>query len=401
MGKVVVIGAGASGTLAAIYAAKNGNDVTVIDRNASPLKKLLITGNGKCNYANEHFSSKYYTSYNKEILEKIINEECKDEILNFFKSAGIVPKIKNGYYYPRSGTAHSVKNAIVLEAQKQGVQFINDILVTKIEKKEKFIINDRIEADVVVLATGGMAAPKTGSDGSGYTFAKAFHHGLKKPLPALVKLKGNEKYFKDWAKTRSDVRVSLYIDDVLVKEECGEIQLTDTGISGVCVFNLSALAVIGLSSERKVDVHICFAPFCVSKLDLKIILEQRSKTMNDRNMEEFLEGFLHYRIVKVILDKCHINANAHYNELSEEKRETLVNNLFDFKLNITGFGSFEEAQVSSGGVPIEEINPETMESLKTKNLYLTGEILDVSGDCGGYNLMFAFITGMLAGRSIK
>jgi len=400
MKQVVVIGAGASGIVSAIYAAKNGNKVTILERNTSSLKKLLITGNGKCNYFNENMNLSHFHSSNNNVLQNIINDENIKEITSFFDKIGIVPKIKNGYYYPSSNMALSVKNALLKEAKLLNVEIRNDVLVTDIVKKDKFIINptsEKIEADIVILSCGGMAAPKTGSDGSGYKFATSFNHSLINPRPALVKLNANESYFKDWDKIRCDAKVSLYEGDILIKEEIGELQLTSTGISGVCVFNLSNY----FNKGRKVLIN--FIPFINSKNieDVLTFLEERSNLVTGRNIEELLEGIINYKLVKVILKKANIDNLKYYEELSKKEKYNLAKNLFSFEIYIKETGTFDEAQVTKGGIPLDEININTMESLKEKDLYITGEMLDVNGDCGGYNLTFAFISGMLAGRNIK
>lgn len=402
MKQVVVIGGGASGLVAAIFAASNGNRVKVLERNASPLKKLLITGNGKCNYFNKDMTIKHFYSSNINGLDRIINENNIKEIFLFFDRIGIVPKIKNGYYYPFSGISASIKEALLLEAKLSGVEIINDFLVEDIIKCEKFIINpnkEKIEADSVIISSGGVACPKTGSDGIGFNLAKKFNHTVIKPLPALVKLKGNEKYFKDWDKIRSNVKLSLYEDDNFVKSEEGELQFTSSGISGICAFNLSGIIARGLNEGKKEKIKINFIPW--NKIDVIDMLEERSEIVTGRTITEFLEGFLHYKLVKIILEKSKINPNKYYDELTNKEKYSLGENLANFSLNITDVGSFEEAQVSSGGVSLSEVNVLTMESNKEKELYFTGEIMDVYGDCGGYNLGFAFISGMLAGKAIK
>ena len=402
MKQVVVIGAGASGIVSAIYAAMNGNKVKILERNSSPLKKLLITGNGKCNYFNEDMSLKHFYSSNIDNLNEIINEKNIKEILSFFDTIGIVPKIKNGYYYPFSLVSTSIKEALLIESKLNDIEIINDFLVEDIIKEEKFIINpnkEKIEADSVIISAGGKACPKTGSDGIGFKLASKFNHEIIKPLPALVKLIGNESYFKDWDKVRSNVKLSLYEDGNFIKEEEGELQFTSSGISGICAFNLSGMIARGLDEGKKEEVKINFIPW--NNKNVIEMLEERNEVVTGRTISEFLEGFLHYKLVKIILEKSKINPYKYYEELNGKEKYALGENLTNFNLEITSVGSFEEAQVSSGGIPLNEINTQTMESNKEKDLYFTGEILDVYGDCGGYNLGFAFISGMLAGKAIK
>ena len=215
MKKVVIIGAGASGLITAIYAKRNGNDVILIEKNEICGRKILATGNGRCNYWNKDQSLSHYRGSNLKNIEDILNAKNEEEILMFFRKIGIEPKIKNGYYYPFSNQAISIQKALILEAEKQKVKILTDSEVVDILKNEKkFTIvlknQNKIETDIVVLSTGSKAAPKTGSDGFGYKICEKFKHTVNKPLPALVQLRANEKYLKDWEGVRAEVSVKLY-----------------------------------------------------------------------------------------------------------------------------------------------------------------------------------------------
>lgn len=392
MKDVVIIGGGASGLVASIFAAINGNKVTILEKNNKCGKKLLITGNGRCNYFNNDMDINHYHTDNTEQLKKIITEENNKKILNFIDSLGIVHKIKNGYYYPYSNQATSVLNALVNKAKSLGVEIINDYNVLHIKKENHFIINDNIKAKNLIIASGGKAYAKTGSDGSSYILASSLSHKINKPLPSLVKLTGNVP--KKWAGIRSDVIVSLYENDKFIKSEAGEIQLTDYGISGICVFNISHFVSKGLSENKKEEVFINFAPFL--KTDLITYLSAKK----DLTISQILEGFLNYKLVNIILEKCHISKDSYFINLNNEEKNKLNNLVTSFPVLITGTKSFDEAQVTTGGVSFKEID-ENMQSKIIPNLYIIGEAVDVDGDCGGYNIGFAFISGMIAGKSIK
>lgn len=399
MRTITVIGGGASGLVAAIYAKTSATQVILLERNSDCGKKILATGNGRCNYWNSDQDLKHYNSSNKYLLENIITDENKEEIMNFFNRIGIIPKIKNGYYYPYSNQAVSIKNALITEARRLGVQIYNDTYIDCIRKENnKFIINynnKTIISDSVIVATGSKAAPKTGSDGNGYDLVKKFSHSVIEVLPALVQLRGEEKYFKDWSGIRSDVKISLYSNDELIKEEEGEIQLTDYGISGICTFNLSRFVSRNLYENKNNYVIINFLPFLEQN---KIsFFEERNELIKGRTLLEFLEGLLNNKLVKVLLNIININIDRKWQDLKYEEKEKLVEIITNFKLEITGTNTFEQAQVCSGGVPLSEIKIKTMESIYQENLYIVGELLDVDGDCGGYNLSFAWISGMLAG----
>lgn len=397
MKKIVVVGAGASGIIASIFASRN-NEVIMLERNSTPLKKLLLTGNGKCNYFNENQSISNYNSSNIELVEKIISENNIENVLSFFDKIGIIPKIKNGYYYPYSNLSNSIKEALLKEALLKGVKIKNDYLVKNIEKvNNKFIINNEIECDYVIISTGSKACPKTGSDGIGYELLKKFGHSIVKVLPALTQVIGNKPYFKDWAGIRVDARVSLYENNKYITREVGEVLLTKTGLSGICIFNLSSKIKRGLYKGYKEDVSINFLPFID---DIENFLEDRNNKVKGRTIIELLEGLINYKLVKIILKESKIDENKYYKELNDKERNNLFNNLVNFKVNIIDTNDFENAQVCSGGVPLTEININTMESNIVEGLFITGELLDIDGLCGGYNLTISWITGILAGTCI-
>lgn len=400
---VAIIGGGASGIIASIYAAKRGYNVIILERNSTCCKKILITGNGKCNYFNDDWNLKHYQTNSVEKIATVINDENKKEILSFFNKIGIVPKIKNGYYYPYSNQAVSIKTNLLREATLNGVVIKNDCFVEKVEKKDNhFLINvneEIIVADAVIMATGSKACPKTGSDGNGYTLAESFGHTVVPVLPSLVPLKTKGKFLKEWSGIRTDVNISLYVDGVKLKEEYGEIQLTDYGISGICVFNLSSLANINLAKEIKVLVKINFIPW-VDSINTFINFIDNQYNKNKKDIMSLLEGILNYKLVSVLLKEIGVNIDTTFNDLTSNDLEKIYKQLSQFELEIIGSQDYDKAQVCSGGVSLLEVDMNTMQSKLVDNLYFTGEILDVDGDCGGYNLAFAWVSGMIAGKEV-
>ena len=402
MKKVVIIGAGASGLISSIFAKNKDNEVIILERNSICGKKILATGNGRCNYWNEDQNLRHYNSTSKNLLEKIITLDNQKQIMTLFNRIGIVPKIKNGYYYPTSNQAISIRNALVTEATKLGVKIYQDALVDKVtHSNNKYIVefnNKKIIADSLIIATGSKASPKTGSTGIGYTLAKSLGHTIIEPLPALVQLVGQGKYFTSWDGIRSDVNVSLYAANKFIKEETGEIQLTSYGVSGICIFNLSRFASAYLKENKKVEVVINFLPWL--KEDAITYFDKRTSLMPSRTIFELLEGLLNNKLLNTFLSILKLDESRKWTNMSKQEKINLINILTNFHLSIIDTKSFDNAQVCSGGVDLSEINPNTMESLINKNLYIVGELLDVDGDCGGYNLSFAWISGMLAGKSI-
>lgn len=394
MSKVIIIGGGLSGVVSAIYAKRKGNDVTILERNSDVLKKLLVTGNGRCNYFNNDQDINHYHSDNMEVVSKIITEENINELSKFYDEIGIVPKIKNSYYYPYSNQAISVKDALVNELEKLNIEIICNYLVEDIKYNGKFIINDELTSDKLIISTGSKAYPKTGSDGMGYNFLKELGHNITKINPALTALKSNNKYLKELAGVRCEAKVSLYENNKLLKEEIGELQLTDYGLSGICTFNVSYLI---NKNENDKYVLINFMPFINTKEEFVSYIKERNKIVKQRTISKLLEGILNKKIVDVILKTSDINSGLVLDDLNDNQINKLAENVINYKFIITGTNSFDKSQVCTGGLKLTEIDPKTMMSTKINNLYITGELLDVDGDCGGYNLTFAFISGYLSG----
>ena len=404
MKDIIIIGGGASGLVSAIYASKTNKKVTILEKNKSCGKKILITGNGKCNYWNEDQSLKHYNSNNIEILRSILTIENQQEILSLFNSIGIIPKIKEGYYYPYSNQATSIQTALIKECEINKVEIITEIEVTNINKKDNYYEietnNGTFKSRKVIISTGSCACPKTGSDGVGYKFLTSLGHSLIQPLPALVQLKSNAKYLKEWHGIRSDVSVTLIENNKEIDTQIGEIQLTDYGVSGICIFSLSGKVSRGLSQNKKEQIKINFLhPFAIkTKEEFINWMNTRNKTVKNRTITDLLDGLLNYKLINLIIKLSKINKDGTCNSLSIEEKYLLGTNLTNHIIDITETNSFEYAQTTTGGIPLTEINPNTMESHYNKNLYITGELLDIDGECGGYNLTNAWITGYLAGK---
>ncbi len=396
---IVVIGAGASGLSCAISLARRGFDVTVVEKMSSNGKKILVTGNGKCNYWNEDFDNNHFYSNHMDFINSINTLENRQFVLEFFDSIGVVPTIKNGYYYPMSMQASSIRDILLVEANKLGIKFINDFKVIDIKKiNEKFFIvsdSGEIISNKVVLACGSYSYYKDKTNV--YDICQRLGHNIFPVLPSLVQLVGNDSFYKKWDGVRSSASVSLLVDDQLIKNDIGEIMLTEYGISGICVFNLSGYANRALYQKKKVKVSINFLP---NIDDLYSFFEERSKHIN-YSLYEFLIGLLNNKLVDLILEKSDLNRKKCWNDLNSVEKNNLVKNINSFEVNIISSKSFDNSQVCTGGVDTSEVNPFTMESKICKDLYIIGEMLDVDGECGGYNLGFAWISGLIAGRSVE
>ena len=383
--KIIIIGSGASGLAAGISLLRCGYDVTILERNNISGKKLLLTGAGRCNFFNSDQNIVHYHSSDKDILAKIITSDNIHLVEDFITSLGIIPKVKDGYYYPFANQAYNMKELLERTYLDLGGKIKYNYLVEKIEKKNNvFLINDNISCDKLILATGSKAYKMTGSDGIGYQLAKKFNHHIVKVLPSLTSLITREKM--NLKGVRVDAKVTLYEDRVKVREELGQVQFTDYGLSGICIFNLSYYAVKGLNKNKKEVITIDLMPF-MDKVSFK-----------NKKVYDLLLGFLPNKMIDYILKTLDISKDIYYEDLSNDKKQELTKILKEMEFNITSYKEFDFSQVCSGGVSLREINPLTMESIFVKNLYIIGELLDVNGDCGGYNLTFAFLSGILTSR---
>lgn len=385
---IAVIGGGISGTIFSIVASTN-NKVTILEGNKEILKKLLLTGNGRCNYFNDDQDvSKYNSSSN---LDNIINKENIEKVKSFYDSIGLIPRIKNGYYYPYSNNAASVKEILIKELRNNKVKLITNYKVKSIKKvKDKFIINDDLKFDKVVISTGGKSYPSTGSDGSGYDLLKNLGLKIIDVKPALTSLYGEGNYFNKWSGVRCEARVSLYENDRFIKSEDGELQLTKYGLSGICIFNLSSYISRNINNNSE-EIRINFIPFTDNP---KEFLIDRNKKLKNRKMYELLEGIINYKLFDILIKK-----NKYLDEYSESELNEIVNNLSSFKVKIFKTNDFNNSQVSSGGLSLDEVN-ENFEVKKIPGLYVIGEVLDVDGLCGGYNITFSSLSAIKAGESL-
>ena len=385
---VIVIGAGASGIIAALRLSKKAN-VLLLEKNDKSSKKILITGNGRCNYWNSNIDVSKYNTDSKTNLERILTR--KNDTFEFLTNLGIYPTIKDDYYYPHSLSSLSIKE-IFDKALKKSVKVEYNVEVLDVKKdNDKFIVitnNDEYKCDKLILAMGSKASPKTGSDGKTYEILNNFGLKINPVLPALVGLKTNQKYTKDWNGIRVEGSLKLFIDGEFVKESVGEIQLTDYGISGICVFNLSSIVSKALYENKEVRIKINFFE--------ENFYEFMNKRNLDLNLEDSLESLFNYKLMHIFFHLSKVNKERYWKDLSESDKRSLANVINEFNIKVEETGSFERAQVCTGGLSLNEINPETMET-HVDNLYVIGEALDVDGECGGFNLAFAFITGYIVG----
>ncbi len=395
--QIIIIGAGASGLAAGISAAREGASVTIMEHTARPGKKLLSTGNGKCNITNLQFPKDAYRGNQPDFVFPALHTVTVSQTMDFFRELGIVLTERNGYVYPNSGQASTVLEAMLFELEHLGVRIMTECPVKEI-KKDLTVITDhgKHRGDRIILAAGSMAAPKTGSDGSGYSLASKLGHHIIEPLPALVQLRCKEKWYKQAAGVRTDALVTLKIDGKAAASDRGELQITDYGISGIPVFQISRYAARALNEGRKAEAQLDFLPE-LSPTDLEKLLLTRHRQFGYRPAEEFLHGVLNSKLAKILLKEAGIGRESWVKEITEKEIKNLVDCIKELKTIIVSTNTFDQAQVCSGGVDTREVDPVTMESKLIRGLYFSGEILDVDGICGGYNLQWAWSSGITAG----
>ncbi len=390
---VIVIGAGASGLMTAIFAAENGAKVTILEHENKPGKKILVTGNGKCNITNENMNSdKFYGD--KHFVEDVISDFGYAQTIDFFEKIGIKTKNKKGYIYPASEQAATVLDFMKSYAQGLGVKIKTNNNINKIDYiNGKFIVDIGIilEFDRLVIATGGAAAPKTGSRGEGYEYAKNFGHTVKKIRPALTALITEKSSLNKAGGVRCNAKLWFTNQKGYFESE-GELQITEYGISGIPVFNISRMAL------ENTDIHIDLKPD-MTEDEIYLFIKNIIKNNDNYSVGLCLNGILNAKLSNVILEDVNIKVSDSLKNLNEYDIKAIVAKIKDYTVNIKKAKGFEFAQVTAGGINTDEINSKTMESKIQPGLFFSGEIIDVDGICGGYNLQFAWATGAIAGRN--
>ncbi len=399
---VIIVGGGASGMMAAITAATEGARVTLIEQKDRVGKKILSTGNGRCNLTNRRMDEACFRGDDVAIVPEILGQFGLEDTERFFEDLGVMLKERQGYVYPISDQASTILDVLRMELERKQVRVLVSEPVTEIiRQKTGFSVktkNHTLSADAVILATGGKASPVLGSDGSGYTLAKRLGHHLSPVVPALVQLRCKETFFKHLAGIRTQAKVSLFVDDLFVASDTGELQLTNYGISGIPVFQVSRYAAKGLYRGSAVTAEVDFMP-TMEEDTFSEYLIRRQKCHGYKCAEEFMIGIFPKKLIGTLLKTAQMIPTAIMEACSKEQLMHLAHVCKHFRVDIVETNGFDGAQICAGGVRVAEVTPNTLESVYAKNLYLTGELLDIDGICGGYNLQWAWSTGFVAGRA--
>ncbi len=404
MSNIIIVGGGVAGMIAATTAANNGNKVTILEKNSELGKKILITGNGRCNFTNEYMKGDYYSSSlnNSDEVSRHITREFADAVLDRFNNKDFIKVLSNlgmsyyvreGYYYPKTDEARTFRDTLVSEVNRLGIEVVYNFNLRSINRNEDgFTLSNKereYQCDKVIIAAGGNAAPKTGSSGDCYYYLEKLGHNIFKAKPVLTNLKANypselqgvnalacisirinNKSLRTNDTTLKSNGKSLMTNDTAVKTEKGFIKYYKGMLSGIPIYQLSMDAIPAIEQGNKVEIVADFY-----------------KSINPK-------------IVDVVLKDNNIDPDTSLDNMNSSDQEHIIELFSNVNYEIIGFGGFENAQATLGGVDIREINPQTMESKICKGLHFAGEIIDIVGRCGGYNIQWAASTGVIAGINV-
>ncbi len=400
--KICVAGGGAAGMCAAIYAARNGADVTIIEKNSCLGKKLSMTGNGRCNITNLDMRSEYYNPAARDRMKDWLGTYGVEDVISFFKSIGVVVRSEDGYIYPASGQAATVVQALLNELNRLQVKIVYDEQfksVTRNPENNKYEIKTTkniYEADSVIIATGSLSGAKsTMSTGDGYYICKKLGMDIKDTYPALVGFKCDPEEVMPLQGVRSVAEVSFFLGNELIAREYGEIQLTQDGISGIPVMQASRDVIKFVENEGAVIASLDFFPDYDDN-DFAALKSDMLRLRDTRTVDEFLNGFANSNVTDMVLARMKISRTMKMKNISESMAECILDNYRNLRLKISASYGYQASQVTSGGVSLGSIGSD-MSFNGDCGIYCVGELLDVDGRCGGYNLQWAFTSGSIAG----
>ena len=404
---VIVIGAGASGLIAAGIAAQQGKSVLLLEKKTRPAIKLSITGKGRCNVTNSADLKEFVDNFgnNGKFLYSAFSKFFNTDTINFFEELGVKCNLeRGGRYFPESNDAHDVVNALIKFVKNNNVKIITGSEVTKFVYKDKKIESvllkngTQYSAAKFILATGGKSYPLTGSTGDGYNLAKSAGHTIIKPQPALVPLVSDDKTLKQLNKLKlKNIEISVLANNKIVTKLFGEIEFTVFGLTGPLILTVSSQVFSLLEQKKSVEISVNLKPALDDKqLDDRLVRELNNfGNLPVRNM---LKTLLPVQIIEPFMDKSNIKWTETCSSINKEKRKKIFDGLRNIKFKIISTRPIDEAIITKGGISLKEVEQSTMKSKLIENLYFCGEILDIDGPTGGFNLQAAFSTGYLAGQ---
>ena len=405
--EVLVAGAGASGCVAAICLARRGIHVTLVDKNKEPARKIRVTGNGRCNLTNL-FQDRtcWYSEGGEDLMEPLKKFGAKD-LMGFFEDMGVRFHDRQGYVYPRTDQASVIADTLISQISSLPVTFLGETAVTDISLRSRqgekpFLVragDKKLSADYVILSCGGLAGPSFGCSGDGYLLARSLGHSLIPPVPALTPLPGDRKRLKSAAGVRCRAAACALVEGKEIRREEGEMQFTENTISGIPVFQISRILTRALSEGKHCRLKADFLP----ELEGEALEKESSFRVGMKEnltLQEVFSGLVHPGLLRMVLSDLGLQSEVKKRKVSPEKIREILRALKECTFPVEKPGGFAKAQVTAGGVPLDEIDLNTFESNIVPGLYLTGEMLDVDGICGGYNLQWAMTGGYLAAGSI-
>jgi predicted Rossmann fold flavoprotein len=406
---IIVIGGGASGIMAALTAKDLKKDIAIIEGTSRIGNKILSTGNGRCNISNLNITSPFinYQSNNPDFYSSCLNTYTVEYTKNVFLSLGLpLTELENGKLYPESLQASSVIDIFRLALDEAGIPIYSNCKVKAITKKGGFTISTSNEempefkCKKLLLACGGKSCAKTGSDGSGYKLATNLGHSLITPIPAIVQLKLDYPYLKALSGIKFIGNASIYINNKLIRSEEGEILFTDYGISGPPILQLSRIASNALLNKQTVNLKIDMMPNKTFE-ELENFIEGHLAIFSHRSISNALIGIVNKKLIPTLIKNAGIsNIHSSCYDIEWIYKNKLIKSLKEWDFKCIDTNGFNNAQLTAGGINTKEVTETTLESKIIKDLYFAGEILDVNGDCGGYNLQWAWSSGILVGNRI-
>ena len=396
--KIGIIGGGASGMAAALWAARSGNDVVLFERQARVGRKLLATGNGRCNLSNAKLDFSNYHGEDPDFAKYALDFHSVEKTLGWFDSLGLYTVTEpSGRVYPYSDQANSVVDVLRFALQRENVELLTDFEVIKARKTgDGFLAesrNEQIFCDRLIVACGGLAGTKLGGTMSGYQLLRSFGHHATRLRPALVQVKSSWQGCASLKGVRANCHAAIYHNNELYSQSTGELQFTQYGLSGPVIFEISRdVCQNGGDWVCKLD----FLPD-ISEENLENLLQSRRN--KNLPVEDFLTGILHNRLGRILTQSAQIRGNRSSAELTEEEIHSICEAIKNFEVTLTETLGMDSAQVTAGGILTSEFDPKTMESRIVPGLYACGEVLDIDGDCGGFNLQWAWSSGAVAGNS--
>lgn len=400
--KIGIIGGGASGMMAAIAASYENAEVTIFEKKDRLGKKLLVTGNGRCNFTNESMGANYYYTDNENFVEDVLNRFDNSDLVSFFNKIGVISKNKNGYIYPASEQASTVLEAFeyVIREHKIDVH-LNAEVISVINSEGAFVISladgNDYKFDRVIISSGAKSSLGKNELFNGYNLARGLGHSITQVYPALTPLKCSGWDFKQISGVRADCKLTLLVDDESVMEDYGEVLFNDNGLSGIVTFQISHCALENARNEKNVNISLDLLPG-MSEFDLSQFINLKYLTHSGLSCEEFMTGILNKKLNLLILNSNGIDCSKSAYEIGIDKLKGCIKDIKAFKVTVKPDAGYDKSQVTGGGIPLSEMN-NNFESTLVKGLYITGELLNVDGICGGYNLQWAFSSGYIAGEA--